>query len=200
MNARIWIDVTSVQTVLFAFALGLVLARPGGAAPEPAPQASTTSSVANAPERQILPASTALTLPEARVIIEGATARARDIGRAAAIVVLDATGNTISVDRMDGASSTSEQMAAGKARIAVMLRQRSSEAARLLETNPPRYFGLLSLYHGQVYLNGGGVPLAVDGQLVGGVGVSGLGPGGLEEQAADAGVEAWERYRQTLVR
>jgi glc operon protein GlcG len=130
------------------------------------------------------------------VIIEAAPARARNFGRAA-IVVLDRSGDTISMDRVDGASDNVE-CAAGKARIAVMEGQRSSDTARLLETAPTRYYGFLSLYPGQVYLQSGGVPLGVDGRLVGAVGVSGL--PGQSEQAADAGVEAWERYRQTLAR
>lgn len=195
MGARIWVLITSVQTVVFAFALGLMLARPGAAAPEP--QANTTSLVANAPVQQTLPAGTGLTLAEARVVIEAATARGREFGRAA-IVVLDATGNTISMDRIDGTAYHWERAAAGKARIAVMLGQRSSDASRLLETAPNRFYSLLNLFPGQVYFSGGGVPLTVDGQLVGGVGVAGL--PGQDELAADAGVEAWERHRQTPAR
>jgi uncharacterized protein GlcG (DUF336 family) len=42
------------------------------------------------------------------------------------------------------------------------------------------------MYPGKIYLVGGGVPLAVDGVLVGGVGVAGL-PEGVDEKSARAG-------------
>ncbi len=54
------------------------------------------------------------------------------------------------------------------------------------KTRPDRYFGIINMYPGKIYLVGGGVPLAVDGVLVGGVGVAGL-PEGVDEKSARAG-------------
>jgi len=55
------------------------------------------------------------------------------------------------------------------------------------------------MFPGELIWQAGGVPFAVDGRLVGAVGVSGL-PAGQDELAADAGVEAWQRYRENLAR
>jgi uncharacterized protein GlcG (DUF336 family) len=46
--------------------------------------------------------------------------------------------------------------------------------ANLAKERPDRYFGIMNMYPGKVYLVGGGVPLTVDGRLVGAVGVAGL--------------------------
>jgi uncharacterized protein GlcG (DUF336 family) len=53
------------------------------------------------------------------------------------------------------------------------------------------------MYPGQVYLVGGGVPLAIGGRLVGAVGVAGL-PQGVDEKAALAGIDAWNKYRESM--
>jgi uncharacterized protein GlcG (DUF336 family) len=53
------------------------------------------------------------------------------------------------------------------------------------------------MYPGKIYLVGGGVPLAVDGQLVGGVGVAGL-PEGVDEKSARAGMASWMKLRETM--
>ena len=58
-------------------------------------------------------------------------------------------------------------------------------------------FPFRNMYPGKVYLVGGGVPLTVDGRLVGAVGVAGL-PQGVDEKAARAGIAAWERFRQNM--
>src|SRR6266550_2837513 len=69
--------------------------------------------------------------------------------------------------------------------------------ARLCRTRPDRYFGIMNMYPGKIYLVGGGVPLALDGVLVGGVGVAGL-PEGVDEKSARAGIEAWMKLRDTM--
>jgi uncharacterized protein GlcG (DUF336 family) len=47
------------------------------------------------------------------------------------------------------------------------------------------------------WIHVGGVPLALDGLLVGGVGVAGL-PEGVDEKSAEAGIEAWMKFRGTM--
>ena len=71
------------------------------------------------------------------------------------------------------------------------------ELGELYKTRPDRYFGIMNMYPGKIYLVGGGVPLAVDGQLVGGVGVAGL-PEGVDEKSARAGIAAWMKLRETV--
>lgn len=47
------------------------------------------------------------------------------------------------------------------------------------------------MYHGEVYLVGGGVPLSVGKKLVGAIGIASL-PQGKDEEAAMAGISAWK--------
>ncbi len=158
--------------------------------------ASASEAPAQAPN-PILAGPASLPLQEARVIIEGATAYARSLKMRMAVVVLDSVGNLISADRMDGAAFNVERFARGKAFAAVIMRQPSAVADDLMKTRPDRYFGILNLYPGQIYFISGGLPLAVDNRLVGAVGVAGL-PPGVDEKAAEAGITAWQKYRQGM--
>jgi uncharacterized protein GlcG (DUF336 family) len=77
------------------------------------------------------------------------------------------------------------------------LRNRTESATDLVKTRPDRYFGIMNMYPGEVYLVGGGLPLALGDRLVGAVGVAGL-PQGVDEKAADAGIAAWNKYRESM--
>ena len=138
-----------------------------------------------------------ISLPEARAVIEGAIGYAREANLRMAVVVVDQTGNVVSADRMDGAALQNIRFAEGKAFAAALYRQTTEELGALYKTRPDRYFGIINMYPGKIYLVGGGVPLAVDGQLVGGVGVAGL-PEGVDEKSARAGIAAWMKLRETM--
>ena len=138
-----------------------------------------------------------ISLAEARAIIDGAIGYARDAKLRMAVVVVDQAGNVISADRMDGAALQNIRFAEGKAFAAALYRQTTEELGALHKTRPDRYFGIMNMYPGKIYLVGGGVPLAVDGQLVGGVGVAGL-PEGVDEKSANAGIAAWMKLRATM--
>jgi uncharacterized protein GlcG (DUF336 family) len=140
---------------------------------------------------------TALSLREARVIIDAAVAYARDKKLTMTVVILDEEGQLISADRMEGASFHLERFAKGKALASLIMRDRTEAAAELSKTRPDRYFGIMNMYPGEVYLVGGGLPLAVGNRLVGAVGVAGL-PQGVDEKAADAGIAAWNKFRESI--
>jgi glc operon protein GlcG len=140
---------------------------------------------------------TALSLQEARIIIENAVAYAREQKLTMTVVVLDEEGQLISADRMEGASFHLERFAKGKAYASLILRDRTETAAELAKTRPDRYFGIIGMYPGEVYLVGGGLPLAVGNRLVGAVGVAGL-PQGADEKAAEAGIAAWNKFRASM--
>jgi len=136
-----------------------------------------------------------ISLPEARAIIEGAIAFAREGNMRMAVVVVDQAGNVVSADRMDGAALQNIRFAEGKAFASALYRQTTEQMGALYKTRPDRYFGIMNMYPGKIYLVGGGVPLAVDGKLVGGVGVAGL-PEGVDEKASRAGIAAWMKLRE----
>ena len=134
---------------------------------------------------------------EAHAIIEGSIAYVRGKNLRLGVVVVDTSGELIAGERMDGAPGRNIMMATAKAFTAVMYRTTTEKMSELYKTSPDRYFGIMNLYGNKVYLVGGGVPLAVDGKLVGAVGVAGL-PNGQDEAAARAGIAAWEKARATL--
>jgi uncharacterized protein GlcG (DUF336 family) len=135
-------------------------------------------------------------LQEARVIIDGAVAYARENKMQMTVVIVDDSGQLISADRMENASFHLERFAKGKALASLILRDRTEAAAELAKTRPDRYFGIMNMYPGEVYLVGGGVPLAVGNRLVGAIGVAGL-PQGIDEKAAEAGIAAWNKFRES---
>jgi uncharacterized protein GlcG (DUF336 family) len=138
-----------------------------------------------------------ISLAQARAIIDGAISFAREGGMRMAVVVVDQAGNVVSGDRMDGAALQNIRFAEGKAFASALYRQTTEVMAALYKTRPDRYFGIMNMYPGKIYLVGGGVPLALDGNLVGGVGVAGL-PEGVDEKASRAGIAAWMKLRETM--
>jgi len=135
-----------------------------------------------------------LSLAEARAIIDGAIDYSRSTNRVMGVAVVDTGGETIASARMDGASSRNVRFAEAKAFASAQYRQTTQALGALAKTRPDRYFGIMNMYGNKVYLVGGGVPLAVDGKLVGAVGVAGL-PEGEDEKACRAGIAAWEKMR-----
>src|SRR5207247_6581192 len=95
---------------------------------------------------------TALSLREARVIIDAAVAYARDKKLTMTVVILDEEGQLISADRMEGASFHLERFAKGKALASLILRDRTETAAELAKTRPDRCFGNINRYTAELYL------------------------------------------------
>lgn len=180
MRARIHIDRWTFTAAALIAAM-LCCAAPALAADAPRPLAPAT----------------ALSLREARVIIDGAVAYARDKKLTMTVVILDEEGQLISADRMEGASFHLEKFAKGKAMASLIMRDSTEAAGELAKTRPDRYFGIMNMYPGEVYLVGGGLPLSVGNRLVGAVGVAGL-PQGIDEKAAEAGIAAWAKYREGM--
>jgi uncharacterized protein GlcG (DUF336 family) len=147
------------------------------------------------PPPPLMPAQ--ISLAEARVIIDGAIAFAHDANLRMSVIVLDQATNVVSSARMDGAGVQNVNLAEGKAYASAIFRQTTQALADVAKTRPDRYFGILTMYPGKVYLVGGGVPLTLDGQFFGAVGVAGL-PEGVDEKAGRAGIAAWTKFRETM--
>ena len=101
------------------------------------------------------------------------------------IAVVDDGGHAILVQRLDGAQTSSIDTAVGKARAAVAWKR----PTRLLEesVNGGRT-AFLSIADGMALLQGG-VPIEIDGQVIGAIGVSGV-KASDDELVALAGVSA----------
>lgn len=146
--------------------------------------------------RPLITVPTSLTLVEARVIIDAATAVVRAENGRAAIAVVDFNGNLISFDSMDGTSGFWVKFAIGKAMGAAALQQSTAESAEQLQTNPARFHSALSMMGGEIILIPGGFPLIVNNVIVGAIGSAGHRGDG-DVRAVKAGIAAWEKFRQS---
>ncbi|MGE2832648.1 GlcG/HbpS family heme-binding protein [Mycobacterium sp. SMC-4] len=128
-----------------------------------------------------------MTLETATRVIEGAVAKAVQIGQPMNIAVVDDGGHLVSFARMDGAIKASIDISIRKARTSIMM---NLPTAALMEVAQPggELYGLEQLSGGLV-LFGGGMLLEQDGEVVGAIGVS---AGSVEEDVtvAQAGVAA----------
>lgn len=132
-----------------------------------------------------LPTKKSLTLEAAHVAMKASEAEAAKGGWKVVIAVVDEGGHPVMLHRIDGAQTSSIDTAVGKARAAVAWKR----PTRLLEesVNNGRY-AFLSISQGMALLQGG-VPIEIDGQVVGAVGVSGV-KASDDELIALAGVNA----------
>jgi glc operon protein GlcG len=135
-----------------------------------------------------------ISLADAQIIMEGAIAHAREKNLRLGVVVVDASGEMVAGEHMDGAPGRNIVFAEGKAFASVTYRTTSEALSQIYKTRPDRYFGIQNTYGSKIYMVGGGVPLVADGKLVGAVGVAGT-PGSQDEECARAGIAAWEKAR-----
>lgn len=111
-------------------------------------------------------------LATAQRMIAAAHAEAERRSILVSAAVVDAGGHLIAFGRMDGAEIAGPVLAVDKAYTAVANRIATSELATLAAPGG-ELFGLHANGGGRFVIFGGGVPIAVDGVVVGGVGVSG---------------------------
>lgn len=107
----------------------------------------------------------------ARAGIERAVTEAASIGCRTCIAVMDAAGNLVSYDRMDGAPYNSARHAQDKAYSAAGNGTATMDMWSFVADNPQLHLGILKVPGLSVL--GGGVPVVVGGEVVGAVGVSG---------------------------
>lgn len=131
----------------------------------------------------------ALTLEMAERFIAAAKAKAKEQGWAMSVAVVDLGGNPIALARMDGARWLTAGVAQSKAFTAATFRRTSREVAELAQTRPQLFSSIASLAGRPLLLAGGGLPLIIKGELLGGVGASG-GTEEQDEECARAGLAA----------
>jgi glc operon protein GlcG len=127
-----------------------------------------------------------ITLEMAKRAVAAAEAEARKNNWNVMIVVLDSGGHTVMSQRLDGTQYASIRIAAGKARTALEFK-RPTKA--LDDTIAAGGGGLRLLSVGGVTAIEGGIPIVVDGKIVGSIGVSGV-TAQQDAQIARAGAEA----------
>jgi len=135
-----------------------------------------------------------LDLSDARILIEGAAAKAREIGVPMCIAVVDESGTLIAFERMDGGKVTSVTIAQDKAFTAAAARKATHDYNA---ANVPGNlaFGIHTEVGGRLSTVGGGLPVMVDGEVVGGIGLS-SGTPQQDMDCAQAGIDHFESKRQ----
>lgn len=134
-----------------------------------------------------------LSLAEARVLIEGAAAKAKEIGVPMCIAVTDEGGSLIAFERMDGGKIGSVTIAQNKAMTAAI--QRKTTADYNTACVPGNLaFGIHTQLEGRFCVVGGGLPVFEDEQVVGGIGVSSGSPE-QDIECAEAGIAHFRANR-----
>ena len=105
-------------------------------------------------------------------IVAGARARAAEIGQPFTVAVVDESGVLKAYSRMDGAPLVSVKLAEDKAYTAVGFGLPSHGWYDFIKDDGPLAAGAPSAID-RLVIFGGGYPIVVDGEIVGGVGVSG---------------------------
>ena len=128
-----------------------------------------------------------ISLASAKKIARACRDWAASKGGTMSLYIIDNAGEFVHMERMDGQIFNNIRTALLKAQTSLKTRQPTSMNAAQLKNNPggiPRtttYFNL--------FTNAGGIPIVVDGQMIGAIGVGG-GAGGGDEACAIEGLKA----------
>lgn len=125
-----------------------------------------------------------LTADEIRTMAHAAEAEARKNNWAVTIAIADDGGHLLWLQRLDGAAPISAQIGPAKARAAALGRRETKAYEDMI--NQGRTAFLSAPLDGMLE---GGVPVIVDGQVVGAIGVSGV-KSSEDAQIARAGIAA----------
>ncbi|MEG9295857.1 heme-binding protein [Mangrovibacillus sp. Mu-81] len=139
-----------------------------------------------------------LELEEAKVIIEAARKKSEEINVLETIAVVDEGGHVIALERMNGARITGPEISIAKAFTAAG-HKRSTHLFNK-EPNGPvlpgnEAFGIQQMLPGKFAVFVGGFPIVVDGEVIGGIGVSG-GNGEQDTAVGTAALQALQSHLQ----
>jgi uncharacterized protein GlcG (DUF336 family) len=138
-----------------------------------------------------------LELAEARAMAQAALRKAEELKVPETVCIVDDGGYPIALERMDGARVTGPQIAWNKAFTAA-----GHKRSTHLFTTPPNgpalpgneAFGIQWSFEGRFAAFVGGFPVVVNGEVVGGVGLS----GGNGEQDTQCGLAALQALKDLL--
>lgn len=128
--------------------------------------------------------SKALTADAVKAVLAAAEAKAKANKWVVSIAVVDAGGDLLGFVRLDGASAGTAQVATGKARTAARWQRPSKVYADRIMNDTLTFLSVDGLYALQ-----GGLPITINGRVIGAVGVSGV-SSAQDEEVAAAGIAA----------
>jgi len=126
-----------------------------------------------------------LTLEGAKQAIRAAVSEAKKNKAGGVIAVVDEGGNLMALERLDNTFSAGANISIGKARTAVLFKRPTKAFEDIIGKGRTAMVALNDFTPLQ-----GGIPIIVDGQLVGGIGVSGASSAQQDEEFAIAGANA----------
>src|SRR5262250_2935695 len=131
-----------------------------------------------------------LTLKGAEAVIAAAKSQAQKLNApGGAIAVVDDGGNLMALERLDGTFSAGPKISIGKARTAVLFKKPTKFFEDLINKGRTTMVALEDFTPLQ-----GGIPIVVNGEIVGGIGVSGASSAQQDEEVAMAGAEAAKNF------
>lgn len=125
-----------------------------------------------------------LTLDGAKVIASAAAKKAQSENWNVVIVITDASGNIKYLERMEDVQLASLEVAINKAKSSVLYRRPTAKFSEGLEAGNSALESLPDMMP-----FAGGVPITVDGHVIGAVGVSGV-QASQDAEIAQAGIDA----------
>ena len=130
---------------------------------------------------------TTLSAEAAKKMIAAAEAKAEEMKRPMVIAICDESGNLKAFSRMDGAPVLSLQIAQDKAWTSISYGVPTDQWFEFIKNDPPLLHGIV--HTPRLVVFGGGFPIRIEKQLVGGIGVSG-GHWKEDMEVAQAGLKA----------
>ena len=124
---------------------------------------------------------------DAQILIKGAREKASEIGVPMCIAITDESGNLVAFERMDGGKIHSIQIAQDKAFTAASARKGTHEYNEACIPGN-LVFGIHTALAGRLCVVGGGLPVSVNGEVIGGIGISSGSPQ-QDMACAKAGIE-----------
>jgi glc operon protein GlcG len=131
-----------------------------------------------------LPTKKYLDLANIKTMVSAAEAKAKELNVSVTICVVDESGNLLFLEKGETASLNTIQFAQKKARHAAFYGSPSREAADAIKKG-----NVEALAFPEFFPNQGGLPIKVDGQLLGGISASGA-KSETDEAIAQAGLDA----------
>jgi glc operon protein GlcG len=127
-----------------------------------------------------------LSLDGARKVIAAAEAEAKRLNAPGGVIaVVDDGGNLMALERLDGTFAAGANISIGKARTAAIFKRPTSVFEEIIKNGRTSMVALVDFTPLQ-----GGVPIIVDGEVIGAVGVSGAASAKQDEELAIAGANA----------
>jgi len=132
-----------------------------------------------------------ITLEKAKKALDASEKKAENLGVKVTTVVTDEHGSIIAASKMDGAFYISPKFAHTKAATSALLMMPSGDLAPYAEPGKP-YYGVNTLFGGELTPMAGGLPVKVGGKIVGGVGVGGSADTNQDVECAQEAVKLLE--------